>query len=72
MRTIIEMIKWLATVFIGIMLLYVIFNPIIGRIERIECRQWLELNRRDFDPGAFADWQIDQCRNYNVHLDINY
>lgn len=62
MKTIALLVLFIAMLFTG--------HVGLTRLEKTECATWQEINKRDFDSQAYDDWQIKQCKHYNIHLDI--
>lgn len=61
---------WLTTVVITLLIILGLIIPKqIKRIEQLECANWQKWNVIDFDAGAWASWQIDQCNSYGIDLE---
>jgi len=45
------------------MLTIIGLSCLVSAIEKNECSGWVNT------PGAYQQWQVDQCNHYNIELD---
>jgi len=61
------MIKKLLTLTLLALSLFFLLSKAIEKHEQAECLRWKE-NSKQYINYYFTDWQIEQCKHYNLPL----